>query len=107
MTGSRSAPWPCFRTGLRRGSMRFITLTDPVLVAAGDEVDLARSIEAERDRHRAVEEVAIVTDDQHRPVIISDDFLQQVESLEVEVVGRLVQDEQVGGPRYLLCQQPP
>ena len=36
-----------------------------------------------------------MADDQHRAVIVGDHFLQQVERLEVEVVGRLVEHQQV------------
>ena len=79
----------------------------PILVAAGDDVDLARAVEAERDGHRLVEEVAVVADDQHRAVIIGDHFLQQVERLEVEVVGRLVEHQQVGRPGKFARQQQP
>ena len=85
--------------------MILVPLPDPILVAAGDDVDLARSVEPERDRHRPVEEVAVVADDQDGAFVIGDDFLQEVESLEVEVVGRLVEDEQVRLARELAGQQ--
>ena len=87
--------------------MRLIPLPHPILVAAGDDVDLARAVEPERDRHRAVEEVAVVADDQHRAVVIGDHFLEQVERLEVEVVGRLVEHQQVRVPGELARQQQP
>ena len=61
----------------------------------------------ERDRHRPVEEVAVVADDQHRAVIIGDHFLQQVERLQVEIVGRLVEHQQVRAAGELARQQQP
>ena len=85
----------------------FISFPDPVFIAAGDNVDLARAVEAERDRHRAVEEVAVMADDQHRAVIIGNHFLQQIERFEIEVVSRLVEHQQVGGSRELARQQQP
>ena len=51
------------------------TPPSPILIAAGDDVDASRSVEPQRHRHRAVEEVAVVADDQHRPLIIRDHFL--------------------------------
>ena len=36
-----------------------------------------------------------MADDQHRAVIVADHFLQQIERFEVEIVGRLVEDEEV------------
>ncbi len=48
-----------------------------------------------------------MADDQHRAVIIGDDLLQQVEGFEIEVVGRLVEHEQVGLTGKLPSQQQP
>ncbi len=48
-----------------------------------------------------------MADDEHRAVIIGDDLLQQVERLEVEVVGRLIEDQQVRFPGELARQQEP
>ena len=87
--------------------MRLIPLPDPILVTAGDDVDAARPVEPERDRHRAVEEVAVVADDQDGAFIVRDDFLQEVERLEVEVVGRLVEDQQVRFPCEFAREQQP
>ena len=46
-----------------------------------------------------------MADDQDRPVIIGDHFLQQVERFQVQIVGRLVQHEQVRMSRKLASQQ--
>jgi hypothetical protein len=40
-----------------------------------------------------------VADQQHRARKSGDQFLQQVERFHVEIVGRFVEDQQVGGPR--------
>jgi len=65
--------------------MFLVALSNPILVAAGDDVHLAGSIETKRDRHRSIEKVAIVANDQHRAVIIGDHLLEQVQRLEVEI----------------------
>ena len=80
------------RLGLRGAGSRPLL---PILIAAGDDVDLARAVEAEGDGDGSVEEVAVVADDEDGAVIVGDHLLEQVEGLEVEVVGRLVEDEQV------------
>ena len=101
----RSALGPGLRRGRRR--MLAVPLPHPILIAAGDHIDLARPVEPERHRHRPVEEVAVVADDQHRPVIIGDHFLQQVERFQIEIVGRLVEHQQVRCAREFARQQQP
>ena len=44
-----------------------------------------------------VEEVAVVADDQHGPLELVDRALERLAGPDVEVVGRLVHDQQVGG----------
>jgi hypothetical protein len=51
--------------------------------------------------------VAVVADDQDSAFIVGDHFLQQVQRLEIEVVGRLVQHEQVGFAGEFPGQQQP
>src|SRR6185369_1364212 len=46
-------------------NLGLISLPDPVLIAAGDHIDLARTVEAERDCHRSIEKISIMTDDQY------------------------------------------
>ncbi len=62
-----------------------------------------------RDRLRddVVEEHAVVADDQDRGRIVGEQFLEQFERLDVEVVGRFVEHQQVGGPREQARQQQP
>ena len=57
--------------------------------------------------HRAVEEIAVVADDQDRAFIIGDHFLKQVERFEVEVVGRLVEHQEIGFARKFARKQQP
>jgi hypothetical protein len=84
---------------------RAVALGFPVGIAARDDIDLARPVEAQRERHRAVEEVAVVADDQHGAFIIGDHFLQQVERFEIEIVGRLVEHQQVRLARKFAREQ--
>ncbi len=79
----------------RLGRGAFAALRDPVLVTAGHHVDRPAAVQPQRQRDSAVEEIAIVADDQHGTFIIRDHFLQQVECLEIEIVGRLVEHQQV------------
>ena len=46
-----------------------------------------------------------MADDQHRAVIIGNHFLQQVERFQIQVVGRLVQHQQVGFARKFAREQ--
>ena len=48
-----------------------------------------------------------MADDQDGTVIIGDHFLQQVERFEIQIVGRLVEDQQVRAPRKFTGQQEP
>ncbi len=47
----------------------------------------------------AIKESAVVADDQHRAVIAREHLLQRIERVHVEIVGRFVEHEQVGGLR--------
>ena len=64
-------------------------------VAAGMRADPGRALEGEKRGHRAVEEIAVVADDQNGAVIIGDHLLKQVERLHVEIVRRLVEDQEI------------
>src|SRR6478735_4224207 len=85
--------------------MRLIALPYPILISARNDIDLAGAVEAEGNRHGTIQEVAVVADDQNRPLIIRDHLLKQVERLEVEVVGRLIENEEVRLTRKLARQQ--
>ena len=66
---------------------------------------MAAAIQTQRDGHGAVQEIAIMADDQHGAVIIGDHLLQQIKRFEVEIVGRFVQHQQVGSLGELPRQQ--
>src|SRR5689334_19670893 len=85
--------------------MSLVALSDPVLVAPRNDIDLARPVEAERDRHRAVEEVAVVADDEDGAVVVGDHLLKQVKGLQIEIVGGLVEHEQIRVPREFAGEQ--
>ena len=63
-----------------------------VIAAVGRE--LAR-VDVNNDVHDAVEEVAIVRDEQQRPRILCQPVFEPQHRIEVEMVGRLVQQQQV------------
>ena len=100
------------RGGPGARSRRFIAaLGDHVGIPAGigDPAAFARPCGVRRDHrgHRAVEEIAVVADQQDGSRKARDQLLQQVERLHVEIVGRLVEDQQVGGPGKRAGEQQP
>ena len=52
-----------------------------------------------------IEEVAVVRNDNHRIVVISQKVLQPANSLEIEVVSRLVHYEYIGVTEECLCEK--
>ena len=55
--------------------------------------------------HDTVEEVAVVRDDDHRPFVTFELLLEPGDGVDIEVVGRLVEEEDVGlGEQYLRQQ---
>src|SRR5690606_6762826 len=52
-------------------------------------------LEHERARDDRVEEVPIVTDDEQRAVVVDKTVFQRLERLDIEIVRRLVEDEQI------------
>ena len=88
--------------GLRRHAGA--ALRHHIAVAAGifDETSVAfRHHDA---RRHAVEEIAVVTDDQRGPRVVREQFLQQVQRFEIKVVRRLVQHQQIRRRRHRLRQ---
>ena len=65
------------------------------------------SLERQRAGDHAIEEHAIVADQEHRSGKVRDELLEQLQRLDVEVVGRLVEDQHVGGPREQPREQQP
>ena len=75
-------------------------LSPGVGVATGILKQPAVAVEQDRRGHQPVDEVTIVADQQDGSIVVGDDLLQQIQRFEVEVVGRLVQHQQVAG----VCQ---
>ncbi len=46
-------------------------------------------------RHRPVEKATVMADDEEGPLIVGDEFFQQIERFKVEIIGRLVEHEEV------------
>ena len=84
-----------------QGLVALLLLLLEVVVVAGVEVDDA-PVEVGDVRDHAVEEVAVVADDDQGARPGQQELLQPEQALEVEVVGGLVHEQQVG----LLEQQP-
>ena len=89
------------RSLLQRERQR--TLALELRVIAGVEVQLAR-VDVDDLPDDAVEKVAIVRDEQQRPRISREPVLQPQHGVQVEVVGRLVQQQQVRTAHQRLCE---
>jgi hypothetical protein len=75
---------------------RLCPLRQHIGAAAGVLDPAAVALAGDNRRHHAVEEIAVVGDQQHRAGVIGQLLLQQVERLQIEIVGRLVENQQVG-----------
>ena len=73
----------------------FAALRHHVGVAAGIDVPAPVALRHHDGRHGAVEEIAVVRHQQHRAGIVVDHLFQQIERFEIEIVGRLVEHQQV------------
>ena len=83
------------RDCLRRHA--FAALRHHVGVAARIDVPAPAALRDHDRRDRAVEEIAVVRDEQHRAGIVVDHLFQQIERFEIEIVGRFVEHQQVRG----------
>ena len=81
------------------GHARRVTLPDPVPVSADVFLDPAAAFEYQRARDRVVEELAVVADEQQRAGELRQLRLEELERLEIQIVGGFVEHEHVGGPR--------
>ncbi len=86
---------PCLLAPVRQ--LRAAALRQHVRIAAGIFGPAAAAVRGDDAGDGAVEEIAVVAGQQHRAGITPHQFLQQVERLHVEIVGRLVQHQQVRG----------
>src|SRR5690606_36585067 len=72
-------------------------LAQPVLVAPDVLAPAAATLGRDRLRHHIVEEGPVVADQQERAFVVLQGRLEQLERFHVEVVGRLVEVDQVRG----------
>ena len=66
---------------------------------------MPRTIQPERQCHGPVEKVAIMADDQNRTAIVGDNLLQQIKRFQIEIIGRLIQHQQIGLTRKFAGKQ--
>src|SRR4051812_24888790 len=94
--------------GLRSRALHVgAALGQHVGIAAGIFEPASVTLGHDHGRHHAVEKIAIVADQDHGALVVAEHFLEDVEGLEVEVVGRLVQHQEVGRFRQRACQHQP
>src|SRR3546814_5685122 len=89
----RLLPWRWWRRARVLPGSRFPCVTSPafrlpILIAASDDVHMATAIQTQSHRHRAIQKVPVMADDQHCAVIVGNHFLQQIEGFKVKVIGR-------------------
>ena len=82
-------------------------LPEPILVPADVLLHAPVSFEYQRAGHDVVDERAIVADEQQRARPFDQVRLEQLERLDIEIVGRLVEHEHVGRPREQPGEQEP
>src|SRR5262245_51896709 len=66
---------------------------------------LAVAFERDHLRHDVIEKGAVVTDEEERAAVFLEQRFEQLERLDVEIVGRLVQHQHIRGPGEQACQQ--
>ena len=74
-----------------------LLLLEPGRVVALER-DAAPAVELEDPAGGVVEEIAVVGDRDHGPVVLGEEALEPGDRLRVEMVGRLVEEEQIGVP---------
>ena len=98
----RGRPGLCRRLGagflLWRGRGEF-PLAQPVVVAAHVFLDPALAGEDQGAGHHVVQKSPVVAHQQQRALEVQEQFLQKLQGLDVEVVGGLVEDQDVGRAR--------
>ena len=94
------------RPGLKGivGFGKVFSLAKPVAVSADIFLDAAIVFEHERAGHDVVEELTIVADYDQRAAERDELFLENLQCLDIEVVGRFIEHEQVSGTRKQLRQ---
>src|SRR5262249_58139236 len=94
--------------GLRwgRGRRRLLARGHVVVVVAGPERQRL-VLQRQRVRGDGVDQRAVVGDEQDGAVVRLDRVLERLPALDVEVVGGLVEDQEVGAARDQLRQRQP
>src|SRR5271163_353754 len=82
-----------------RSRQAIAALRDHVGIAAGIFDPASAPLRYEDRSDDPIEKISVVTDQQERAGIVGQQFLQQIERLDVEIVGRLVKYEDVRGKR--------
>ena len=72
-------------------------LVAPIGITAGVFSDDAVTFEDQRAGHDVIEESTVVGDDDERAGVVDEDVFQNVEGFGIEVVGRFVEYQHVGG----------
>ena len=111
---SSCAIFSASRSALRACELGPRRLLAPPEVPLAREVDRAAAVELEHRRRHRLEEPAVVRDEDHRGVDRREQPLEPLDRLDVEVVRRLVEQQQVGlggerarqrGPRQLAARE--
>ena len=67
--------------------------------------DLATAIEGDGRGGQTVDKVAVVADEDQGAVIVRQHVFEQVQRIHIQIVGRLIEDHQIGGRGQGLGQQ--
>src|SRR5262249_31456172 len=70
-------------------------LRQHVRIAAGIFDPFAIAIRSDRRGDDTIEEIAVMADQDHRALVVAEHLFEHVEGFEIEIVGRLVQHQQV------------
>ncbi len=92
------------RLGGRNAGLIFFN-THPILVAADVFHQLAVALERDHLRDDVVEERAVMADQEQCAVILRQQFFEQLQRLDVEIVGRFVEHQHIGGTGEQARQQ--
>ena len=84
-------------TGVRAGLKEAGVLADEVGPAAGGLDDVAASVQRQGRGGQPVDEVAVVADQDQGAVIALQQLFQLVQRVHVQIVGRFVEDQHIGG----------
>ena len=74
-------------------------MAKPVGITTHVFLDPTLPLEDECGRHHVVQERTVVRDEQDRAAVVDEKLFEQLESLDVQIVRGLVEDEQIGGLR--------